>query len=313
MLSQIRQAYVQLSFLVFLSDFWEESSIPAFPSVVGMQNTQQGTAFTCTKRAPMSADGTIFTSHWLQTAGAMPNMHIVDLIAKVIQLDKRSSTAVTDRNRLIYETQWQALGTRGTHSPTKMTRVVGVHSSSQLAPTLLLTQPGMAAEQYRMHVPLQRAASAVRTAGEMFATCAGQALLLQTAAAHASRGSMLQLISQAAQPVALAPQDGCSSSISQMGVFGMQSMIRVAAQEISTVQWGTADVELAHPQHSSDAHSARTVDDCLALLRQLTNDVGASDMYGRVLSANAWLAPRLLVQEPKSAQVHVDRYATLKL
>lgn len=70
---------------------------------VHVQVKKQKPAWTFAERAPMSAEGTIFTSHWLVAPGSQLTSNVTDLIAKVIRLDSSIDPAVLDKKRIIYE------------------------------------------------------------------------------------------------------------------------------------------------------------------------------------------------------------------
>jgi len=222
-----------------------------FPLPPTLQVPQRGPAWTCTERAPMAAGGTIYTSHWLYTAGSSRCLHISNLIAKVIQLDgarsEAAAAAAADRKRVVYETEWQVVGSHAALQAGQA--AAGGHQPRR--PVFVLSHPGAAAVEYAMPRPAQSGAGATEAAGAAFATCAAQTVLLQTVAAQAGLGSSLQLLSQAAQPVARAPVGCHVSTGASAAVLSMQSMMRVAAMEFGMVQWASADVGRAHPQPQS--------------------------------------------------------------
>lgn len=275
----------------------------------------------------MAADGTIYTSHWLYTAGGPRCLHIRDLIAKVIQLDAArgaaAAAAAVDRSRVIYETEWQA----ATAHAAPHAGAAGVSSQAQARPVFVLAQPGAEAQAVAMPRPAHAAAGAVEAAGAAFATCIAQTELLQTVAAGAGLGSSMQLLSQSAQPVARAPV-GCHVDVgASASALSMQSMMRVAAMEFGAVQWASADVARAYPQPlprwacgrqlgcriafaclrwrwrlTLSPHTCQPQPPCRPpasqALQQHAAEAAGLDMYGRTLQAGTWVAPRLLVREP---------------
>lgn len=212
-----------------------------------LQVPQRGSAWTCTQRAPMAADGTIYTCHWLY-AGSTCCLHVQDLIAKVIHLDAArsdaSSAAALDRSRVVYETEWQ---TAAAHTVPHATDQA-VSCLLQCQPVFVLNQPGLGAQRYAMPRVAQTAAGSMFASGAAVTTCTAQTVLLQTVAAQAGRGSSMQLLTQGAQPVARAPTGSSASASTSAPALSMQSMMRVAAMEFGMVQWAGADAGLADPQ-----------------------------------------------------------------
>ena len=201
----------------------------------------------------MASDGTIYTSHWLYTAGSARCLHISDLIAKVIQLDaargEAAAAAELDRRRVVYETEWQVAACH--LQPHAAEGSVGAHHRRERA-VFALSQPvsataHAAAVRFAMPRPAKRAAGALTCAGAAMATCSAQTVLLQTVVAQAGLGSAMQLLSLGAQPVARSPL-GCGVATgASAAALSMQSMMRVAAMEFGMVQWASSDVGLAYP------------------------------------------------------------------
>lgn len=208
-----------------------------------LQVQLRGSAWTCTERAPMAPGGTIYTSHWLGGAAGATSLHIRDLCAKTIQLSSSvpESAAAVDRSRVIYETEWQAVGSHAlTHASVQAV-------SSQLPhAACVLTQPQEAAMQFDLHLATRAAMNTAASGAAAFA-CAAHTVLLQTVVAQARRGSSMQLLTHGSQPVARTPA-GRQVHAGATGVaLGMQSMMRVAAQEFAAVRWGSADVGTSCP------------------------------------------------------------------
>lgn len=194
----------------------------------------------------MAAGGAIYTSHWLCGDAGATSLHIRDLCAKAIQLSSSDAkaAAIADRSRVVYETEWQAVGSHA--SPYSAVQAVGSGQLQHAA--LVLTQPQAAAVQFALPLAAGAAADGKAAAGVAAFTCAAHTALLQTAAAKAHRGSSMQLLTHASQSVARSPA-GCHVRAGASGaVLGMHSMMRVAAQEFAAVQWGSADVGLSCPQ-----------------------------------------------------------------
>lgn len=188
----------------------------------------------------MAADGTIFTSHWLCLGGNVRHLHIRDLIAKVIHLDTARGTVVAaqDRTQVIYETEWQVVGSHNLPQSTATTASCDGHWTS----SYVLDQPS---NKLQLDIgPFGQYA----TAGAAVHTCAAQTILLQTVAAHAGRGSSLGLVTQAAQPISRTPTGCFVKSHRSVEALSMQSMLRVAAQEFGMIQWSSVDSGLSCPQ-----------------------------------------------------------------
>ena len=194
----------------------------------------------------MAPGGTIYTSHWLCGAAGATSLHIRDLCAKPIQLSSRTGEpAVTaDRSRVIYETEWQAVGSHA--SPHASLPAVSYQLPRHAA--FVLAQPQEPATEFNLRHAAGAAAGGMAAAGAAASACAAHTVLLQTAVAQARRGSSMQLLTHASQPVARALAGCHVHAISTGAVLGMHSRMRVAAQEFGTVQWGRADVGLGHPQ-----------------------------------------------------------------
>lgn len=193
----------------------------------------------------MAPGGTIFTSHWLCGSAGI-SLHISDLCAKPIPLSSSAmaSAAAADRRRVIYETEWQVVGS---HASPHASLPAGSHQLSHRA-AFVLEQPQEPAARFDLRHAAHATAGGSAAAGAAVAACAAHTVLLQTAVALARRGSSMQLLTRASQPVARAPA-GCHVHAGSAGpVLGMHSMMRVAAQEFGTVQWGSADVGLSYPQ-----------------------------------------------------------------
>lgn len=192
----------------------------------------------------MALDGSIYTSHWLGGSTGGPCLHIRDLHAKTIQLGGSSTetAAAVDRRRVIYETEWQATGSHA--MPHAAQAAVGCRQ--QQRPEYLLQQPRAAAALFALPRPAA-SAGGMAAAGAAVATCAAHMVLLQTVAARARRGSAMHLLTHASQPVARTPAGCHVNTGSSVAALGLQSMMRVAAQEFGAVQWGSADVGLSYP------------------------------------------------------------------
>lgn len=192
----------------------------------------------------MAPGGTIYTSHWLGGAAGTTSLHIRDLCAKPIQLSSSvaESAAAADRSRVIYETEWQAVGSHALPHAS----VQAVSSQLPQHAAYVLARPQEAAVQFDLRLATRAAVNTAASGAAAFA-CAAHTVLLQTAVAQARRGSSLQLLTHASQPVARTPA-GCQAHAGVAGVaLGMQSMMRVAAQEFAAVQWGSADVGTSCP------------------------------------------------------------------
>ena len=209
-----------------------------------MQAPTHRTAWTSTDRAPMAADGSIYTFHRLCGSSGGPCLHIRDLHAKAIQLGGGSmeAAAAADRRRVIYETEWQAVSSHAV--PHAAQTAVGCRP--QQGAQYVLAQPGAVAAVFAMPRPAG-SAGGVAAAGTAVATCTAHTVLLQTVAAHASRSSAMHLLTHASQPVARAPAGCHVDGAASAAALSMQSMMRVAAQEFGAVQWGSADVGLSYP------------------------------------------------------------------
>lgn len=256
----------------------------------------------------MAADRTIYTSHWLSSDDANLTSHIIDLIAKVIQLE--SNTHILDRKRIVYEKEWQAVDSQ-TH--TYVGSCTTVRSSVQFAPVLELSQAGRPLEQFSMPRSMGSGIMTLGAVGLAVATSTALTTFLQSVASQLSRGSMLQLKTLAAQVANFAPQGGLINSDASAAALGMQSMMRVAVQELPMMQWAGMDLDHAHPVYWMPHNLAcrSTVAGQTALQRdpKLARDNGVvkvSDIYGRSLLSNVWHAPLLLVHEPRTVQVSLE-------
>ena len=118
----------------------------------------------------MAGDGTIYTYHWLYTAGSSRCLHISNLIAKVIQLDgarsEAAAAAAADRKRVVYETEWQVVGSHAALHAGQA--AAGGHPPRR--PVFVLSHPGAAAVEYAMPRPAQSGAGATEAAGAAFDT-----------------------------------------------------------------------------------------------------------------------------------------------
>lgn len=215
----------------------KSSTFPLFD----LQMPRRGEACTCTERAPMAADGSIRTSHWLFT-GASRSLHVRDLVAKAIYLSSVRSPAATaqslDNQRVVYGVEWQA---QGSHT-VPHARAHYVSCQRQPGPEICLTQADAQPECYALGL------SSAEPAGTAFAACAAQTALLQTATAQAARRAAVQLVTWAGQSVARTPAGSRGSASASAAALGMQAMLRVGAQELASWQWAFTDVSLAHPQ-----------------------------------------------------------------
>ena len=241
-------------------------------------------------------DGTIYTSHSLFSDKNGVTSRVADLIAKVIRLESRSDLAALDRRRIIYEKEWQATAI---HLQTQYQRVLNV---TQLAPSFLLTQAGHLVEQFSIMRSLRSLTTSTQLSGLAVSTSIALTTFLQTVAINLGRDSMLQLLSQAAQATTFGPQGSLIDKSACVLALSMQSMMRVAAQELPMMQWVGTDLPQAYSTHASLRQWAQSSNE--------NNDnnseaVQSSDMHGRSLFANVWHAPLLLVQEPNSSQVRI--------
>ncbi len=244
----------------------------------------------------MSTNGTIFTSHWLYSGSAWRNSNINELAAKVIRLDSSAQPAALDRGRIIYEKEWQAVGSYS-YAYCKPGQ-----SSSRLAPALVLRQQDRLVEQLCMSqlrsftAVLQSprlALSASISASISLTSC------LQAMATQISRESSLQLLSQATQAATYGPQGSLNHIASCVAALSMQSMLRVAVQELAMMRFTGTNVDLAYPLHSMPEHGRSNP------AAGQADETETSDVYGRSLVANLWHAPLLVVQETKASQVCV--------
>lgn len=239
----------------------------------------------------MEADGTIYTSHSLFSNKHGITSRVADLIAKVIRLETRSDLAALDRRRIIYEKEWQATGIH------VQTLYQCVQSLTQLVPSILLTQEGHLVEQFSITRSLRSLTNDTQLGLLAVSTSIALTTFLKTVAVNLGRESMLQLLSQAAQATTFGPQGSLIDKNACVSALSMQSMMRVAAQELPMMQWVGTDLPQAYPRHASLRQWAQSDNNSKA--------VQSSDIHGRSLFANVWHAPLLLVQEPKSSQVRV--------
>lgn len=238
---------------------------------------------TATERAPMAEDGTIFTTHWLLREGQGHGVHVMDLQAKVINLDSaigaQSGDAV-DRIRLIYDIEWQ---TNSHIGPLSSGSELGC---SIYPPSLLLTSETQAQQA---HFAFAQPGVVPEEAQVAASTCLTHTALVQTLMQAAKPGWQLQLQSHGAQPAVAAPS--ATSAVHPMGsamALSMMSFMRVAMSEYPTVQWSGLDVQQLQPLTSAFPS------------QNLAGLIGSSDAYGRVLGQGVAMAPRLLVREPSA-------------
>jgi hypothetical protein len=266
---------------------------------VGEEAPRRGDGYTATERAPMAADGTIFTTHWLFSGGGARSVHVLGLQAKVIRLDAARGEAAAaealDRQRLIYAVEWQADATARAAAPAEPAALAAV------APlTYLLSAPGAAAPaQYEvLGASADAAQAAVSTASTQVELVQG---LMQTAAV----GWSLGLASHGAQPAARAPGGAGVARRSSAAALSMQALARVASSEYPAVQWGGMDVAQQAPRAPRAALAQQHL--------QRSAEVGGATVYGHALSGGAWLAPRLLARPPPPAKQAAARAPSTEL
>lgn len=215
-----------------------------------LQVSVGGSASTCTERYPMAANATVYTSHWLYTNACSHSVYVSNLIGKPINIGlsaPRESAAgiALDSTHLLYETAWQAAST---HVAANATDSCAILLAQPLHAEFVFSQLASQVGQPVLPSAARLTADLSQAAGTAAVSCAAHTILLQTAAAQAPPGSMLQLLTYAGQPAARSSA-GCHASMAASApALGMQSMMRVAAKEFATVQWRSADVGALYPK-----------------------------------------------------------------
>lgn len=263
------------------------AGISAF--VVGKsQNKKTKTGFvatpTATERKPMAVDGTIITNHWLLSDDKASSVFVMDLQAKVINLEARggsaSAGAAEDRSRLMYAVEWQA----STTDPL----VVGEEEPQQLSskgPSYVLAHSDGAAPTCFNFSSTTKSDPAQATTE----TCSTQVELVQTLMQlHGSATRQMQLHSHGAHPAARAPTGADTEPRSSAAALSMQSFMRVASAEYPATKWDSVDLQREKKPSQS-----------LQKQKQLVDSVaGGTDMYCRISGAGIWTTPRLLARKP---------------
>jgi acyl carrier protein len=246
---------------------------------------------TATERKPMAADGTIITNHWLLSDDKASSVFVMNLQAKVINLEARGSSAsaaaAEDRSRLMYAVEWQA----STSDPL----VVGEEEPQQLSsngPTYVLTHSDAAAPTCFNFFSTASSDPAQATAE----TCSTHVALVQNVMqlpGSAPRGQM-QLHSHGAHPATRAPTGADTELRSSAAALSMQSFMRVASAEYPATIWNSVDLQREKKSSLS-----------LQKQKQLVDTVaGGTDMYCRISGAGIWTAPRLLVRTPPPSRAN---------
>lgn len=254
------------------------------------QNKKAKTGFvgtpTATERKPMAADGTIITNHWLLSDDKASSVSVMNLQAKVINLEApggsaSAAAAAEDRSRLMYAVEWQA----STSDPL----VVAEEETQQLSskePTYVLTHSD-AAEPTCFSFSSTASSDPAQATAE---TCSSHVEIVQNLMqlpGSAPKGQM-QLHSHGAHPATRAPTGADTESRSSAAVLSMQSFMRVASAEYPATKWDSVDVQREKKSSLS-----------LQKQKQLVDTIaGGTDMYCRISGAGIWTAPRLLVHTP---------------
>ena len=256
-----------------------------------------GEAHTCTERAPMAADGTIYTTHWLLTPGGERSVHVMDLQAKVINLDAARGEAAAaealDRQRLIYAVEWQAHAAEAARA----TRRAAAGCGGVAPPTYLLTSPGQAAAQFEL---TDSSADGAQRAASTASTLVG---FVQGVMQGAGAGLSMQLASHGAQPASRTPTGADANSRSSTAALSIQALARVATSEYPAVQWGGIDVAQQAQRAPAGLLPQR--------YQQHSAEVGGATVYGHTLASGLWLAPRLLVRPPPPPAKHRAAHVAL--
>ena len=249
---------------------------------------------TATERAPMAADGTIFTNHWLLGGVDTHSVFVMNLQAKVINLEASSTAAAAavaeDKSRLIYAVEWQASVDAAEYLSFTASeeRSVGLTASS---PTYLLTHKDAAKPSF-----FEFPATSSDPAQATTEVCSTHVTLVQTLmqlSGSAPRGQ-LRLHSHGAHPAARALHGATAEATSSSAALSMQSFMRVASTEYPATQWSSLD--LAQAQHGQQRNGK------MQQQQQQQQQRVDSDMYCRVAGAGLWTTPRLLVRTPSSSK-----------
>ena len=278
------------------------------------QVPRHGLAWASCDRAPAAADGSILSSLWIRAPDSCC-LAICGMAAKAVSTTARDQAAAleaADRQRALYEAQWQAL------SPHSRLRTLGAAPGGckQQRAALHVSQPGAAAAA---RYTLPAAADSGWAAGCTLAAGAAQAAVLQLAALSAGGSLAALLQTHGGQPACTAA--GWPSSLpASAAALGLQSMLRVAAAEMGGMQFASVDV--AAPEHQPRVASSRC--DLVAAAASSCTchaacvfaggrptahilapqpccrdsaELAGLDAFGRSMQASAWLAPRLLPRE----------------
>lgn len=202
-----------------------------------MQVPRNDLAWACGERSPVLADGSVLSSLWICAPGSCC-LRIYGMAAKAVPADMARDSAAAqeavDRQRALYETQWQA------HGPHARLRTGGL--AQQRLPALHVSQPGVAAAA---RYALPATAGCGWTAGSALAANAAQMAVLQLGAPSA--GSTVLLQTHGGQPVCSTPGQQ-SSLTNSAAALGLHSMLRVADAEAGGAQFASVDIAAHEPQ-----------------------------------------------------------------
>ena len=259
---------------------------------------------TFTERAPMAADGTIFTSHWLLGEKEGHSVHVLNLQAKIINLEATAGSSLSasaaaamaeDRARLIYAVEWQAseetanlLSNNGSESSSRGELKIAPPSymltygaTTTAGPACFSLPPGS-------KDPAQATTEICSTNVELIQT------LMQLPGA-APRGKM-QLQSHGGHPAASWAPHGAAAAPSAVSAsaLSLQSFMRVASAEYPATQWSSIDLQQSQNIRSSSSAGA--------VHQKLAESLGGTDVYCRIAGAGLWTLPRLLVRGASSSR-----------
>lgn len=250
---------------------------------------------TVTERAPMAANGTIYTSHWLLGEGNVHSVHVLDLQAKVINLEANASGSASasaaaamaeDRARLIYAVEWQASDEAASVFATEKSSL----GLGPALPTYMLTHSTAATPACFSLPPGSNDPAQATTE-----TCSTNVEFIQTLMqlpGTASRGQ-LRLHSHGAHPAARSPHGATAEPPSSAAALSMQSFMRVASAEYPATQWSSVDLQQTQQTEPESSTKWR---------QKLVDNMGGTDVYCRIAGAGVWTAPRLLVRTPPSVR-----------